>query len=96
MNDALKSRLQNACPLMRSLIEHMEARETQSVAVEAGDVNVEQTVAFSDTSRLAGFYFVNSDGAEEGVDVYAVTTSGFKFKAGSAGTLYYKTDEVSA
>lgn len=96
MNNALKTRIGGACPIMRPLIEWLEAREAKSVTIEAGDVNVEQTVAFPDTSRLVSVLFVNSDGAEEGIDVYGITTSGFKFKAGSAGTLYYKTDEVSA
>lgn len=96
MNDALKTRLQNACPLMASLISWLEDREVQSAAVAAEDANVEQTVTFSSTARLVDAMFVNSDGAEAGIDIYSVTTSGFKFKAGSAGTLYYKTDEVSA
>jgi hypothetical protein len=96
MNNSLKTRLQNACPLMAGLIEFLEAREAKSAVVETADVNVEQTVTFPSTSRLVSFMFVNSSGAEEGIDVYDITTSGFKYKAGSEGTLYYKTDEVSA
>lgn len=93
MNNALKNRLSRACPLMAGLIEYLEAKEAKSVAVEA---DVEKTVTFPSERQLVHAWFVDSDGVEAGFDVYDITTTGFKCKAGSAGTVHYITDEVTS
>lgn len=85
--------MQNGCPLLKDAVEYLESMETKSVEVIA---NAEQVVTFDTPRQLTSVLFVNADGAEEGMDTYDITTSGFKCKAGSAGTVYYKTDEVSA
>ena len=96
MNAELKNRMRNGCPLLKDAIEYFESMEAKTVQVGADDVNVEKTVSFDGSRRLVSVLFVNSDGADEGIDTYDIDTNGFKFKAGSQGVLFYRTEEVVA
>lgn len=85
MNQALKNRLLNSCPLLKDMVPYLEGMETKSVAVEA---NVEKLVEHN-LERVVKPWFVNTADEEAGFDVYDITENSFKCKAGSAGSVYY-------